>query len=141
MRVELIRSKIEEILESLKLVEEHLPEDFETFQSLGLIKDGIYKRVEFAIQNVIDICAIINSDLKLGIPEKEEDVFEGLVRGGIISKGGLAQKLRLMKGFRNVLVHRYGRINDELAFEALREHLDDIYEFIETIEKFLEGQK
>ena len=140
MRRELIKSKIEEILESLKLVEENLPEDLETFQSLGLIKDGIYKRIEFAIQNVIDICAILNSDLKLGMPEREEDVFEGLVRAGILPRE-MVDKLRLMKGFRNILVHRYGRINDELAFETLHEHLNDIYEFVELVEKFLEGQK
>lgn len=140
MRKELIKSKIEEILESLKLVEENLPEDFETFQSLGLIKDGIYKRVEFVIQNIIDICAILNSDLKLRMPETEEDVFEGLVRAGILPRE-MTNKLRLMKGFRNILVHRYGRINDELAFETLHEHLNDIYEFVELVEKFLEGQR
>ena len=140
MRKALIKSKIEEILESLKLVEKNLPEDFETFQSLGLVKDGIYKRVEFAIQDVLDICAILNSDLKLGIPEREEDVFEELVRAGILSRE-MANKLRLMKGFRNILVHRYGRINDELAFETIHEHLNDIYKFVELIEKFLEGKK
>ena len=140
MRVELIRSKIEEILESLKLIEENLPEDFETFESLGIVKDGIYKRTEFAIQNVIDICAIINSDLRLTMPEREEDVFEGLMRAGIISRE-IADKLRLMKGFRNILVHRYGKINDELAFEVLHEHLKDIHEFVELIEKFLEDQR
>ncbi len=140
MRIELIRSKIEEILESLKLIEENLPDDFETFESLGIVKDGIYKRTEFAIQNVIDICAIINSDLRLTMPEREEDVFEGLMRAGIIPRE-MADKLRLMKGFRNILVHRYGKINDELAFEVLHEHLEDIYEFVGLIEKFLEGQK
>jgi len=140
MRIELIRSKIGEILESLKLIEENLPEDFETFESLGIVKDGIYKRTEFAIQNVIDICAIINSDLRLTMPEREEDVFEGLMRAGIIPRK-MADKLRLMKGFRNILVHRYGKINDELAFEVLHEHLEDIYEFIGLIEKFLEGRR
>ncbi|ASJ14560.1 type VII toxin-antitoxin system HepT family RNase toxin [Thermococcus radiotolerans] len=140
MRIELIRSKLEEILESLRLIEENLPDDFETFESLGIVKDGIYKRTEFAIQNVIDICAIINSDLRLTMPEREEDVFEGLMRAGIISRE-IADKLRLMKGFRNVLVHRYGKINDELAFEVLHEHLEDIHEFVELIEKFLEGQR
>ncbi|WP_461866482.1 type VII toxin-antitoxin system HepT family RNase toxin [Thermococcus sp.] len=140
MRIELIRSKIEEILESLKLIEENLPDDFETFESLGIVKDGIYKRTEFAIQNVIDICAIINSDLRLTMPEREEDVFEGLMRAGIIPRE-MADKLRLIKGFRNILVHRYGRINDELAFKALHEHLQDVYRFIEVVEKFLEGQK
>ncbi|QDA30819.1 DUF86 domain-containing protein [Thermococcus indicus] len=140
MRVELIRSKIEEILESLRLIEENLPDDFEDFESLGIVKDGIYKRAEFAIQNVIDICAVINSDLRLTMPEREEDVFEGLVRAGIIPEE-MAHKLRLMKGFRNILVHRYGRINDRLAFEVLHEHLGDIYEFVELIGDFLRGQE
>ncbi|WP_456422185.1 type VII toxin-antitoxin system HepT family RNase toxin [Thermococcus sp.] len=140
MRMELIRSKMEEILESLRLIEENLPDDFEDFESLGIIKDGIYKRVEFAIQNVIDICAIINSDLRLTMPEREEDIFESLARAGIIPKE-MVHKLRLMKGFRNILVHRYGRINDRLAFEFLHNHLDDIYEFIELIENLLEGSK
>jgi len=59
MRKKLIKSKIEKILESLKLVEENLPEGFKTFQSLGLIRDGISKRVEFAIQNIVDICVML----------------------------------------------------------------------------------
>jgi len=140
MRVELIRSKMEEILESLRLIEENLPDNFEDFESLGIVKDGIYKRAEFAIQNVIDICAVINSDLRLTMPEREEDVFEGLMRAGIIPEE-MAHKLRLMKGFRNILVHRYGRINDRLAFEFLHNHLEDIYEFVELIEGLLEGRK
>ena len=53
----------------------------------------------------------------------------------------MAEKLRLMKGFRNILVHRYRRINDELAFEVIHEHLRDIYEFVELIEKLLEERK
>jgi len=40
-----------------------------------------------------------------------------------------------MKGFRNILVHRYGRINDEIAYTIIKEHLQDFYKFIETIEK------
>ncbi|ACS90279.1 MULTISPECIES: DUF86 domain-containing protein [Thermococcus] len=140
MRTEIIRSKIEEILESLKLIEKHLPDDVEDFKKLGLIKDGIYKRTEFALQNVLDICAIINTDLKLSLPETEDDILETLSRARIISEE-LKNKLKLMKGFRNILVHRYGRINDDLAFSVLRENLKDIYTFIEAIEKFLEGQK
>ena len=63
LRATLIRSKLAEIEESIELVSEHIPEGFEDFSRLGLVKDGIYKRTEFAIENVFDICAIINSDL------------------------------------------------------------------------------
>ena len=50
MRETLIRTKIKEIEESLRLVEENLPDTFEEFSRLGLVKDGIYKRVEFCNQ-------------------------------------------------------------------------------------------
>ena len=139
MRKEIIRTKIKEIEESLDLVKEHLPTDFEEFLNLGLVKDGIYKKIEFSIENVFDICAIINTDLKLGIPSSDEDIVDNLVKNGILKKE-MGKKLRLMKGFRNILVHRYGKIDDKLAFEVLKENIGDFYDFIKGIGKFLESQ-
>ncbi|VVB93075.1 Uncharacterised protein [uncultured archaeon] len=54
MRTEIIRTKIVEILESLELIRENLPDSFEEFASLGLLKDGMHKRIEFSIENVFD---------------------------------------------------------------------------------------
>ena len=136
MRKDVIRTKVKEIEESLKLVEENLPHTFGEFLSLGLVKDGIYKRIEFCIENAYNICALINTDLELGIPGDEEDILENLLREKILSKE-MVKKLRLMKGFRNILVHRYGKIDDKLAFKILKENIKDFYEFIEEIEKIL----
>ncbi len=47
MRISLIKTKIKEIEESLGMIEEYLPDDFEEFLSLGIIKDGIYKRLGY----------------------------------------------------------------------------------------------
>jgi uncharacterized protein YutE (UPF0331/DUF86 family) len=93
--------------------------------------------MEFAIENIIDITSIINSDLRLGIPDNEESLLEILVDKGILTQN-LAEKTRRMKGFRNIIVHRYGRIDDLLAYKILTENMDDIYEFMESIERFLE---
>jgi uncharacterized protein YutE (UPF0331/DUF86 family) len=76
LRTELIRSKLADIEESVNLVLENLPQSFEEFSKLGLVKDGIYKRMEFAIENIIDICSIISADLHLGVPESEESFVE-----------------------------------------------------------------
>ncbi|RLG55824.1 MAG: DUF86 domain-containing protein [Candidatus Hydrothermarchaeota archaeon] len=138
MRKRIIRTKMKEIEESIRLVEEHLPESFEEFSNLGLVKDGIYKRVEFAIENVFDICAIINADLNLGIPSSDEDILENLMKNNILSMK-MKEKLKMMKGFRNILVHRYGKIDDKLAFRILKENLGDFYEFMREIEEFLEN--
>ncbi len=137
MRVDIIRTKIKEIEESLELVTHHFPDTFEEFSGLGLLKDGIYKRVEFCIENVFDICAIINTDLALGVPESDEHIVDNLIKRKIVSVR-LGGNLKTMKGFRNILVHRYGRINDELAFNVLIEHLSDFHVFITEITKFIE---
>ncbi|CAD7776035.1 hypothetical protein FHEFKHOI_01867 [Candidatus Methanoperedenaceae archaeon GB50] len=133
MRKEIIRTKMKEIEESIRLVEENLPDTFEEFSDLGLIKDGIYKRIEFAIENVLDICAIINTDLELGIPHDDKDIIENLVKKKILSEE-IREKLKAMKGFKNIVVHRYGRIDDRIAFEMLKENLPDFYAFIGKIE-------
>lgn len=139
MRVDIIRTKIKEIEESLKLVRKHLPDSFEEFSGLELVKDGIYKRLEFCIENVFDICAIINTDLELGIPESDENIVDNLTRNKVI-RNELGENLKSMRGFRNILVHRYGRINDELAFHIMKEHLHDFSRFIKEMRKFIEQQ-
>ncbi len=50
-----IKQKIKEIEESLKLIQENLPDSEEEFKALKLVKDGIYKQLELSIQNLIDI--------------------------------------------------------------------------------------
>ena len=43
IRNTIIRIKLQEMTESVELVQEHLPESADTFRRLGLVKDGIYK--------------------------------------------------------------------------------------------------
>lgn len=50
LRTVLIKSKLLDIETSISLVEENIPGSFEEFSKLGLVKDGIYKRMEFAIE-------------------------------------------------------------------------------------------
>jgi len=92
--------------------------------------------VEFCIEDVFDICAIINTDLELGIPRDDEDIVQNLVKGEILSEE-MKDKLKSMRGFRNIVVHRYGAVDDKIAFEILRENLPDFYLFIDWAEDFL----
>jgi len=162
IRKDIIRTKIKEIEESIRLVGEHLPNNFKEFSGLGLIKDGIYKKIEFAVEmfltfvllltltlnrntckkiefaveNVFDVCAIINTDLELGIPANDEDVVGNLVKNEVLDEE-MREKLKSMKGFRNIVMHKYGKIDDKLAFKILKERMHDFYEFVEKIETFL----
>lgn len=140
LREDLIRAKLAEIEESVELVRENMPDSSDEFSRLGLIKDGIYKRMEYAIENVFDICAIINADLKLELPDSDEGVTECLTKRGILTNE-MKDKLKRMKGFRNIVVHRYGRIDDSIAYEILDDNLDDFYLFVDYIERFLNNTR
>jgi len=133
-----IRVKIKEIRDGVLLVQEHLPKNENEFRNLGLVKDGIYKRIEFAIEDVFDICAILNTDLNLGIPGEDEDILLHLVDKGIITTI-MQDKIHAMRGFRNIVVHRYGTIDDALAFHLLQENIGDFFLFATEIENVLEN--
>lgn len=46
----------------------------------------------------------------------------------------LGNRIKRMRGFGNILVHRYGRIDDEAAFDIIRSGLNDFREFMEEVE-------
>jgi len=136
LRIKIIKTKLKIIEENIQLVKDNLPDDLNEFKALGLVKDGIYKRVENSIQEVINICSIINSDLKLGIPSNRDDIIISLINHNIISQN-LAEKVKEMKGFRNFLVHRYGTIDDKVAFIDIKKGLLDFNLFKKEILNFL----
>lgn len=135
-----IEHKLREIEENISLIEENLPKTLGEFLNIGLVKDGIYKKLEFVIEDTIDICSILNTDLSLGIPIDEEDIIKNLEIKKILSSE-LIGKIRGMKGFRNILVHRYGKVNDETAFEILQNNLSDFQLFKKEILSILKNKK
>lgn len=131
-----IRTKLQEMTESIGMVRENLPDSAEAFTRLGIVRDGIYKRMEYAIENVFDICAMLNTDLRLGVPGTDEDIVDHLREHGVLS-GEMLMDLKAMKGFRNIVVHRYGAIDDALTFAILVEHIGDFAQFRQEVEEFL----
>ena len=71
------------------------------------------------------------------MPEEDKETFDILAKGEIISNE-LAIKLKDAKGMRNILSHQYGKVDDKIVFESLKEQLiRNIEEFIQQIKKFL----
>lgn len=136
----IVQQKIREIEENLELIQESLPQESEEFRQLGLVKDGIYKRLEFSIQNIVDIFSMIHSDLRIGVPKDIDSIFEGLRKKKALPLAiiTLAQE---MKGLRNILIHRYGEINDDLIFELLTEQIDDFSKIIKALDNYLSKKK
>ncbi|MBU7010245.1 MAG: DUF86 domain-containing protein [Theionarchaea archaeon] len=120
-----ILNKLAETEDSVKLVRENLPDTYEGFLSMSqLERDGIYKNIEFAIQSILDICALIVKDEDLQVPGSDEDILTELEEADIM-KEEVIQVIRKMKGFRNFLFHRYGALDNEIAYHDIKTGLRD----------------
>lgn len=137
-RREIIASKLQNLRESIIFIEDNLPESVEKFRDNRLLKNGIYKEVEFSIENIIDVCAIINKDLQLGKIESEDSIFSNLEKAKIFDKN-IINKIIEMKKFRNLLVHRYIEIDDERAFNNIESGLEDFKVLVSKTEMLIKN--
>ncbi|HSU80919.1 MAG TPA: DUF86 domain-containing protein [Thermoanaerobaculia bacterium] len=88
--------------------------------------------LHIAIQAALDVAAHVVADNRLGEPQNNRELFELLTRYGWISRE-LTGSLREMVGFRNIVVHGYERLNAAIVEEILRNHLDDLLQFVNAI--------
>lgn len=133
-----IISKIDELDSYLEELDEIKPDNFDEYTNLIEKRRACERLLEISIETVLDVCNIILSELKLGLPNNEDQIFNKLYGKKIISDK-IMLKLKGMKGFRNILVHKYSEVKDELVFENIG-NLGDFDDFKEEILRFLKTQ-
>jgi len=130
-----ILSKLDELDMYLNELQSIMPTNYKEYANSIEKKRACERLLHILIECTIDICTLIVKDLRLGLPAEEEDVFEKLRQKEIISKQ-MQRKLKAMRGFRNILVHRYSGIDDRLVFENLKK-TNDFKEFRKEISRLL----
>jgi uncharacterized protein YutE (UPF0331/DUF86 family) len=88
--------------------------------------------LHIAIQAALDVAAHIVSDDRLGEAHNNREFFELLARYGWISQE-LTASLRDMVGFRNIIVHGYERLNGSMVKKIVRDHLEDLLQFVSAV--------
>jgi uncharacterized protein YutE (UPF0331/DUF86 family) len=131
-----ILGKIKELDGYLEELDSVRPKEFEDYTNSISTKRSCERILQISIEIVLDICNVIISNLNLGIPSDESDIFSKLKNKKVINEK-MAITLDEMKGFRNILVHRYGIVDDEKVFEVLSDKLSDFEEFKSQILKYL----
>ena len=126
-----INDKINEINQFLEELESLVPSSLEEYKSCIEKKAACERYVEKIVEAVIDLAFLIIKNKKLRIPEDDIDAFNILLENKIIDND-LASRLKNAKGMRNIISHQYGKIDDEIVFEAINEELNkDVRKFIE----------
>src|SRR3989338_8776703 len=114
------KNRILSLLDSLQVyvqeLEEHLPSSLSEYNK-SLEKQRFCERtLQLLIELCIDTAHLLVKELKLGLPEREETVFEKIKDKKIISEE-MHEKLKEMKKFRNILIHRYKTIDNSIVYQ------------------------
>lgn len=134
---ERVMIKLAELAGYLGELRQVVPAKFAEYQRIEK-KRSCERLLQLAIECVIDVCKIMVVGLRLGIPYEENDLFAKLTKHKIISKRTLSI-LKEMRGLRNILVHEYADVDDEIIFEILRTRLGDFEHFSETIARAVQN--
>lgn len=131
--------KIDELEKYLRELDEYLPDEEKDYLDSGLTKRACERAFQLASENLLDICNLIISEKGFGIPTDSKDCIRKLAENGVIPEP-LSIRLEELIGFRNLLVHQYGRIDDSKAYSYLKVESKDFYEFIEVIDAYIEQE-
>lgn len=140
MDKERIAAKIKEMDSYLGELQTIAPSKFEDYLEDDRTKRACERLLQISIETAIEIASEVSKGLRIEIPADEEDLFEKLKKKKVISEE-LADKLKEMKGFRNILVHRYGEVNDRLVFAFIENDLGDFGVLKKEVLNFLKAQK
>lgn len=91
------------------------------------------------IEACIDIGHHIVASKGFGRAERYRDIFHILGEREVINSA-LASRLGDMAGFRNLLVHSYGNIDNMHVLEIINTELGDVLEFEKIILQYLDNE-
>ena len=136
---ERILIKLEEFGHYLQELEEMLPSELEDYLNNLTLRRACEKTAELAIETVISTISIMVSSLKLGVPTSEDSLVDLLVRNKVITNQ-LGGKIKAMKGFRNILIHKYGEIDDKRAYDFFQEEREDFNLLITEVKSYIKNK-
>ena len=90
--------------------------------------------LQIAIQAVLDVASHIVSDERLGEPRTNRELVDLIARDGWLPFE-LADTMRRMVGFRNILVHGYDVVDVAIVQDVVEHRLDDLLAFVSIIRR------
>ena len=95
-------------------------------------KDSIVLNLQRACEACLDMAMYIVSTRKLGVPQVKREAFELLYKNNLIDKE-MYINMKNMVGFRNIAIHDYKNIDDEVLIDILDNHLEELRAFAKVM--------
>ena len=99
----------------------------------------VERTLHITIEGCIDAAQHIISDQKMREPKSYRDTFVVLTENNILLPEDLS-RFENIASFRNLLVHYYEKVDDEIVYGIFRNNLSDFDLFVDRIVSFLGEQ-
>lgn len=126
-----IINKYDSIQKCIKRIEEEYERKIENLYDYKKL-DPIVLNLQRACEASIDIAMYIISNRKLGVPQTKKEAFIKLEENKLISKK-ISKNMQKMIGVRNIAIHEYKQIDEEILADIIQNHLTDLTDFAKAI--------
>lgn len=96
--------------------------------------------LQVSIETCIGIANHIIATERLRAPRDYRDSFKVLNEIGLLPDN-FAQTMQELAGLRNLLVHLYWEVNDEMIYDGIRSELADFETFISYVLTFMDNER
>lgn len=127
MTPEQVQAKLALLADTIARLRALDPGSFEAFRADDRNADAALRRLQVAIQILIDVGSHLVARLGLGAPETSTDLLVRLESAGKLPAGAAARFGRIF-AFRNRIVHLYDRVDDEVVYTIVASDLSDLEE-------------
>lgn len=98
-------------------------------------KRGIFYSIQTAIESIIDLIAMLIKDLGVQVKDDEINITTIIKKRNL--NPDLGVKLKKANGLRNILVHRYNEIDEQIILDSVNEIKDLLYQWLDIVEATL----
>lgn len=138
---ELIKSKLDQIIEYLdelepiaeKMTDEEIKKNYLNYHAAERI-------LQLIVDTMIDINMHFIKERKLFVPDDLQSTFRTLADNKILP-ADFADKIAPVVGLRNILVHRYEKIDKDLFVRNMKNNYTDFKKYIVFIKQAVDAMK
>jgi uncharacterized protein YutE (UPF0331/DUF86 family) len=134
---ERILARLDQLDSYLGELRQVLPDDFALYRRVER-KRACERLLQLSVEAALDICHLLVTGLRLGIPAEEVDLLDKLEKAHVLSPR-VVGILKEMRGFRNILVHEYTRIDDKIVYQIAKTRLSDFDVLKHEVVNFLKS--
>jgi uncharacterized protein YutE (UPF0331/DUF86 family) len=123
--------KLEFIADKITVLPENVKDNI-------FLMDALFYRLQVSIDAAIDLIAMLSKDLGITVKDDYSNLDE--LENLNIFPGDFLNEIRRLNGLRNVLVHRYNKIEEDLIVSERDHFVEVLKEFIKIVEKLINEQ-